>query len=76
MKFLIFYFSILPSAMHGGKRKTLNLCYQRKKKSQETLDFSAPVEIICQISKVINSSSSFPNGTRTNLPYGRFLCLG
>lgn len=71
MKFLIFYFFILPSAVRGGQRKILNLCYQRKrrkKKSQETLDFSTAVEIICQISKVINSSSSFPNGTHTNLP--------
>lgn len=34
IKFLIFYFSILPSAVHGGKRNILNLCYQRKKKKK------------------------------------------
>lgn len=50
---------------------------KKKKTNQETLDFYTPVEIICQISEVINSSSSLPNGTQThNLPYGRFLSLG
>lgn len=64
----------MKSMLSLTQRKKKN---EKKKKSQETPDFYTPVEIICRISEVINSSSSFPKGTHIhNLPYGRFLSLG
>lgn len=66
--------------MEGGGRYEIHAIpytKKKKKKSQETPDFYTPVEIICRISEVINSSSFLPKGTHIhNLPYGRFLSLG
>lgn len=63
----LFHFTLYCGRREEEAMKSMLSLTQRKEKSQETLDFYTPVEIICWISKLIHSSSSFPKGTTHNL---------